>query len=155
MAQRPGVGLAVAESLTAGNVQARIGAISGASSFFRGGLTAYTLEQKVRHLGVDPVEAAACNCVSESVARQMARGAAALFEAQIALATTGYAEPSPTDSVSTPFAWWALAERLPDGSWREITGRVECPGMDRLAVQVQVTETVLAALLTHLGTPRT
>ena len=155
MEQRPGVGLAVAESLTTGQVQARIGAISGASSFFRGGLTAYTLEQKVRQLGVDRTEAVACNCVSESIARQMARGAATLFDAQIALATTGYAEPSPNDGVATPFAWWALVERLADGSWREIAGRVECPGMDRVAVQVQVSETVLAALLTHLGTPRT
>ena len=154
MAQRPGVGLAVAESLTAGNVQARIGALSGASAFFRGGLTAYTLEQKVRQLGVDRTEAVACNCVSESIARQMARGAATLFDAQIALATTGYAEPSPAEAVSTPFAWWALVERVADGSWGEIAGRVECPGLDRVAVQVQVSETVLAALLTHLGTPR-
>ena len=45
--------LAVAESLTSGRLQSRIGAITGASNFFLGGLTAYSLEQKVVLLGVD------------------------------------------------------------------------------------------------------
>ncbi len=145
------MGLAVAESLTSGGLQARIGAVSGASDFFRGGITAYTLAQKVRHLGVDREEAAACNCVSESVARQMACGCAGLFEAQIALATTGYAEPWPAEGVQVPFAWWALAERRPDGGWTEVTGRVECPGLARVEVQAEVCESVLAALLEYLG----
>ena len=155
MARRPGDGLAVAESLTSGGVQARIGAVSGASTFFRGGLTAYTLDQKVRHLGVDREEAAACDCVSESIARQMARGAANLFDARIALATTGYAEPAPDAGVTVPFAWWAVAERRDDGAWNEVTGRVECPGLDRTGVQAQVSDTVLAALLTFLAEVRT
>ena len=53
MLREPRLTLAVAESLTCGRLQARIGAISGASEFFLGGMTAYSLEQKVRHLGVD------------------------------------------------------------------------------------------------------
>ncbi len=150
MARRPGDGLAVAESLTSGGVQARIGALSGASTFFRGGITAYTLAQKVRHLGVDHDEAAACNCVSEGVARQMARGVAQLFDARFALATTGYAEAAPDDGVPVPFAWWAVVERCDDGGWHEVTGRVEGPGLDRTGVQALVSETVLAALLTLL-----
>lgn len=150
MAGRPGMGLAVAESLTSGGVQARVGSLSGASVFFRGGITAYTLEQKVRHLGVHRESAAACNCVSDEVARQMARGAALLFEADIAVATTGYAEPWPAEKVEVPYAWWALAERLADGQWLELSGRVECPEMDRAGVQALVSDTVLAALITHL-----
>ena len=46
--------IAVAESLTSGHRQALIGSVSGASKVFRGGIIAYMLEQKVRHLGVDP-----------------------------------------------------------------------------------------------------
>ena len=39
--------LAVAESMTGGRLQARITEISGASSFFLGGVTAYALAQKI------------------------------------------------------------------------------------------------------------
>ncbi len=151
MMRRPGVGLAVAESLTAGQVQALIGAISGASTYFRGGITAYTLEQKVRHLGVDRDAAAACNCVSEAVARQMARGAAVLFAADITLATTGYAEPSPVDGVEIPFAWWAVVVRTPAGDWSERAGRVVCPEMTRTEVQHAVADAALAALVEFLS----
>ena len=45
--------LCVAESMTIGRIQVMIGGVPGASDFFVGGLTAYTLEQKVRQLGVD------------------------------------------------------------------------------------------------------
>jgi hypothetical protein len=66
--------LAVAESLTCGHLQARIGSESGASAFFAGGVTAYTLEQKVGLLAVDRAVAEAVDCVSDEVARQMAFG---------------------------------------------------------------------------------
>lgn len=49
----PKLTLAVAESLTAGNVQAQIAGISGASGYFLGGVTAYSIEEKVRLLGVN------------------------------------------------------------------------------------------------------
>ena len=83
MLQSPRLPLAVAESLTSGRLQARIGAIPGASEFFLGGVTAYTLDAKARHLGVDRAEAQAVNGVSSRVAEQMARGACVLFGADI------------------------------------------------------------------------
>lgn len=49
----PKLTLAVAESLTAGNVQAQIAGVSGASGYFLGGVTAYSIEEKVRLLGVN------------------------------------------------------------------------------------------------------
>lgn len=51
--------LAVAESLTGGNIQALLTAISGSSAYFSGGVTAYNLRQKVDILGVDETNAAA------------------------------------------------------------------------------------------------
>ena len=66
--------LAVAESMTCGHLQANIGAISGASGFFLGGMTAYTVDQKVRHLGVRRVAARRVNSVSAGVAGEMSRG---------------------------------------------------------------------------------
>lgn len=153
MLRRPRLTLAVAESLTCGHVQAGIGAISGASDFFLGGITAYTLDQKVRHLGVDRAAAAAVNSVSAAVAEQMARGAATLFGADLGLATTGYAEPAPDKGVAVPFAWWGLA-RHTDAGWHVQSARVACPGAARVEVQRQVAAAVLAALLTHLRTHR-
>jgi nicotinamide-nucleotide amidase len=150
MLREPRLTLAVAESLTCGHVQAQIGRISGASGFFLGGITAYTLEQKVRHLGVDRAAAAAVDCVSAGVAEQMARGAATLFGADIGLATTGYAEPAPAQNVAVPFAWWALARHTAAG-WLVQSARIECPGANRVQVQMQVTAAVLAALHAHLG----
>jgi hypothetical protein len=73
MLASPPLTLAAAESLTCGRVQARVGEISGASLFFRGGLTAYTLDEKVRHLGVNRAAARRVNAVSAEVAAQMAR----------------------------------------------------------------------------------
>lgn len=143
--------LAVAESMTGGRVQAAITAVSGASGFFLGGITAYTLEQKVKHLGVKRASAASVNCVSAEVAAQMARGAANLFEADVGLATTGYAEPSAEHGVDEPFAWWALAHRVTARRWRIVTGRVMCPGMKRNDAQQCVADAVVAECAAYLS----
>ena len=134
--------LSVAESLTCGNLQARIGMISGASGFFLGGVTAYSLEQKNKILGVPREIAEQVNCVSEEVAVLMAQGARGLFGSDIAIATTGYAESAPGQEVSVPFAWWAIVDHD-----KTITGRVECPHMTRIMVQHRVAEVACDALI--------
>ena len=149
MLRRPRLTLAVAESLTCGRVQARIGAVSGASVFFLGGLTAYTLEQKVRHLGVGRAHARSVHSVSRRVAVEMARGACALFGADVALATTGYAEPAPTRGVKSPLAWWALCHQS-GGLPAVRTGLMEFPGAGRGEMQEAVADEVLRALVTYL-----
>jgi PncC family amidohydrolase len=102
--REPRLTLAAAESLTAGNVQARIASVSGASGYFRGGVTAYSIAEKVKLLGVNRAAAKRVNCVSARVAEEMAVGAAKLFGADLAVATTGYAEPSAADGVAVPMA---------------------------------------------------
>lgn len=149
MLQEPRWSLAVAESMTAGNLQARVAAVSGASAYFCGGMTAYTIEQKVRLLGIDRAEAERTNCVSAEVARQMARGACVRFDADVAVATTGYAEPSAPHAVRVPFAWWAAVSRTA-GGWRENHGRIECPGASRLQAQAIIADAVLAELVAWL-----
>ena len=146
----PPLSLAAAESLTCGRVQARVGEVSGASGYFRGGITAYTLEQKVRLLGVDRAAARRVNCVSADVARQMAAGAARLFRSDLAVATTGYAERSPLEGVEAPFAWWALARRRGGRILHLRSGRIECPGSPRIEVQEVVAAAVLAELVAYL-----
>ncbi|MDM8569820.1 CinA family protein, partial [Thiotrichales bacterium HSG1] len=98
--------LAVSESLTCGCIQKMIGQISGASSFFVSGITAYSLEVKHRLLQVNQKHAQSVNCVSELVARQMAIGTCELISTNISLSTTGYAEP--TIDEKYPFAHIAV-----------------------------------------------
>jgi nicotinamide-nucleotide amidase len=147
MLQAPRLTLAVAESITCGRLQARIGAITGASDFFLGGMTAYSLDQKVRHLGVDRGEAEAVNCVSARVAEQMAKGACMLFGSDVGVSTTGYAEAFPQWKVDAPFAWWALARRDPAGGYAVQSGRVDCPGLSRVDVQERVASAAYDALV--------
>ena len=154
MLREPRLTLAAAESLTAGNVQARIASVSGCSGYFLGGVTAYTLEQKVSWLGVDRAVAAAVNCVSAEVATQMARGVCERFGAQVGVATTGYAEASQEHGVRAPMAWWAVARRSAFGEFSVISGRVDLPGYGRIEVQARVADVVLAALVAALRAER-
>jgi nicotinamide-nucleotide amidase len=146
----PRLTLAVAESVTCGRLQARIGAISGASQFFLGGLTAYTIAQKVRHLGVDRAKAEQVDAVSPEIAGQMARGACAFFGSDLAIATTGYAEPAPERGVMQPVAFWALAHRRADNTCLERQGRIDRPRATRVEMQEAVADAALAALICHL-----
>jgi nicotinamide-nucleotide amidase len=148
--RRPALMLAVAESLTGGQVQARIASVSGASEYFLGGITAYTLEQKVKLLGVSRAHAATVDCVSQRVAVEMAAGALRLFGADLAVATTGYAEPAPKKKVRLPQAWWALCHRHRSGAAMVLSGFVEVPDADRVTVQARVADEVLATLVVYL-----
>jgi len=153
MLRKPRLTLATAESLTCGRVQARVGEIAGASNFFLGGITAYSLDEKVRHLGVNRAAARRVNAVSARIAEEMARGVCALFRSDLGVATTGYAEPSPADGVLMPFAWWAIAHRETRGGarfGRVFSGRVECPGANRIDAQQFVADAVLTELVEYL-----
>lgn len=142
--------LGVAESMTCGWVQARIGAVPGASEYFLGGLTAYELDQKVRHLGVDRTHATQVNAVSADVAGQMSIGACNFFKSDLSLATTGYAEPSEGQGVRVPFAFWALAQAQEKGPVVMRQGRVDCAGLSRVQAQQHVADTVLVELVRYL-----
>lgn len=87
--------IAVAESVTAGFLQLALSSITAASAVFKGGITTYTIDEKVRLLDIDASEAAVKNCVSESITEQMARNVARLFDSTWAIATTGFATQVP------------------------------------------------------------
>jgi nicotinamide-nucleotide amidase len=150
MLRPPRLTLAVAESLTCGRLQAAIGAISGASEFLLGGITAYTIDQKVRHLGVDRRQADAVNAVSPAIAGQMACGACLLFGCDLAVATTGYAEPAPERGILHPLAFWALAHRRGSAAAVVREGSLERPEASRIVMQTAVAEATLAALVDYL-----
>lgn len=113
-----GVSLAVAESLTGGEVTSTLVSVPGASSVVVGGVVAYATRLKEQLLGVDGALLARSGPVDGEVARQMAAGVARLCGADVGLATTGVAGPGPADgfpagtvhvAVSAP---WGTCSRL-------------------------------------------
>jgi nicotinamide-nucleotide amidase len=105
-----GLTIAVAESLTGGNIAAKIVGISGASDYFKGSVTAYLPEIKRDVLGVSQDTIDTHGVVSEEVARQMAEGVRRLMGADIGLSTTGMAEVSnATVQGEMPRAWIGIA----------------------------------------------
>ena len=101
--------LAISESVTSGHLQAALSLADGATNFFQGGLTAYNLGQKSRHLKVDPILALSCNCVSEKVSEQMALHTLEMFSCNWAIAITGYAAPVPEKGIHDLYAHYAIA----------------------------------------------
>lgn len=88
LAEAGGTTLAAAESLTGGAIGAALAAAPSASSWFRGGVTAYATEVKHRVLDVPPGPV-----VSMSCAVAMATGVARLMGADLAVGVTGVGGP--------------------------------------------------------------
>lgn len=86
--------LAVAESCTGGLVAHRITAVPGASDVLVGGVVAYADRAKTELLGVSPDTIARVGAVSEEVARAMAEGVRARFDAEAGVGVTGIAGPA-------------------------------------------------------------
>lgn len=99
--------VSVAESVTSGLLQSAFAAIPDARLFFQGGLTAYNLGQKARHLAIEPIHAENVNCVSQQVADQMARGVICVFSSDWSISITGYATPVP-ESKQKIFAFFSI-----------------------------------------------
>ncbi|HTL09652.1 MAG TPA: CinA family protein [Chitinophagaceae bacterium] len=102
--------IAVAESVTAGLLQYGLSNIPDAASFYHGGITAYNLGQKYRHLQVEPLHAAAVNCVSQKVADEMALHVCERFGSHWGMGITGYASPVPA-SGNKLFAYYAIVRK--------------------------------------------
>jgi nicotinamide-nucleotide amidase len=108
MIDRAGVAVAVAESLTGGELSARLARTPGSGAWFRGGLVAYASEVKHEVLDVPPGPV-----VSEAAAAAMAAGACRLLGAKVAIAVTGVGGPDPQDDQPPGTVWFALSH---DGS---------------------------------------
>lgn len=142
--------LAVAESVTSGHLQAALSLATDASKFFHGGITAYNLGQKARHLHVNPIHATACNSVSKDIADEMALNVIPLFSSDWSIGITGYASPLPELGIHNLFAIYSIAFR------KTIVerGRVESDDKGLYQVQVYFANRVLQEFNRHLGGPR-
>ncbi|MBD0862379.1 CinA family protein [Gordonia sp. zg691] len=112
-----GVHIAVAESLTGGNLASELSKAPEAGTWFRGGVIAYHEDVKFGLLEVPegPV-------VSEPAAHAMAATTAKLFDAEIVVAVTGEAGPEP-DEAAAGTVWFGL-----DNRGRVSTSRKEFDG---------------------------
>lgn len=88
------VQLAIAESCTGGLLGSRIVSVSGASSYFAGGIIAYSNKVKTRLLGVSSALLKKYGAVSLPVAKAMAQGAAKNFSCECGIGITGVAGPT-------------------------------------------------------------
>jgi len=102
-----GLTLGVAESLTAGLIGSRIGAVPGASATFRGSIVSYATDIKRSLLGVT-----AEHVVSEECAREMAVGAQRVLGADVGISATGVAGPEQQDGQPVGTVCFAIV--LPD-----------------------------------------
>ena len=85
--------LALAESCTGGGVAEAVTAVSGSSGWFERGFVTYSNQSKVEMLGVGPQTLEVHGAVSEATVLEMARGAIAHSQAQVAIAISGIAGP--------------------------------------------------------------
>ena len=105
--------LAVAESLTGGQLSAAIARGADARHWFKGGLVAYQRAVKEQLLNVSTGPLVSERCVSE-----MATGAAALMRAEVGLAVTGVGGPQPDEGHEPGTVW--IAVRTPMGIRSEL-----------------------------------
>ncbi|MFS0733373.1 nicotinamide-nucleotide amidohydrolase family protein [Microbacterium sp. 1P10UB] len=133
--------VAVAESLTGGQVVAALVDVPGASAAVRGGVVAYATDVKRDVLGVDAGLLAAEGAVHPEVARQMAAGVAALLRADVGIATTGVAGPDPQDGKDVGTV--CIAVRTPGG---ETIQTFHFDG-DRAAIRAATTSQALTEAL--------
>jgi len=138
--------VAVAESVTAGHLQAAISLAIEASKFFQGGITAYNLGQKSRHLHVNPIHATSCNSVSQIVAEEMARNVIPLFSCDWSIGITGYASPMPDMGIVDLFAFYAVCFR------GDIVhkAKIKSDDLGPFKVQVHFTNEVLKGFFEYL-----
>jgi nicotinamide-nucleotide amidase len=106
--------IAVAESLTGGQLSSALAAAPDASEWFRGGVVAYAPEVKFDVLDVLPGPV-----VSERCAREMALGVCTLLRAEVGVAVTGVGGPGPEEGVpaGTVFAAVHTENRVVTREW--------------------------------------
>ena len=137
--------IACAESLTAGLVCATLCDIAGASDVVAGGVTTYQTSTKSEVLGVSRSRLQETGAVDPVVAEAMAQGAAKLFSADVALATTGVAGPGSQDGHSAGTVFISVA--TPAGG---ATTELSLSG-DRNQIRLQTVAAVLQLAIEALS----
>lgn len=141
--------LAVAESVTGGEITRRITKIPGASRHFISGIIAYSEASKVRDLNVSEDTLEKYGAVSSETAVEMAKGLLNRKDADIAVSTTGFAGPSTGEGKPIGLVYICVADKTRVEIFERIfTG-------DRQAIQEKAASLALANLHKFLNNPLT
>ncbi len=108
-ARAAGQKITTAESCTGGLLAAALTDISGASKVFDRGFVTYSYESKPSMLGIRSETIEAHGAVSAEAVAQMAAGALAHSDADIAVAITGIAGPVEGSSKPEGRVWFAIS----------------------------------------------
>lgn len=139
-----GRSLACAESLTGGELGARITSVPGSSGYFLGSAVCYSANAKRTVLGVSEETLAGPGVVSAACAREMAEGARELFDADIAVALTGAAGPEPHGGAESGHVFAAI-----EGDGLSVQRGLRAPG-DRWMVRRWAEQAALDLVRRHL-----
>ena len=120
-----GRSVSVAESCTGGLMAARLTDPPGASSYFAGGIVAYSNRAKVELAGIDPGLIERVGAVSDEVAEALADGARERFHADVGVGITGIAGPD-GGTEDKPVGLVCFSVSLASGE--RITRRFQLPG---------------------------
>jgi len=110
--------IGLAESCTGGLLAGRLTNRPGSSDYLAGGVVAYSNEAKANLLGVPAELIEQYGAVSPQVARAMADGARAVFDADIGVAITGVAGPG-GGTEAKPVGYVCFCVTTADGRVRE------------------------------------
>ncbi len=91
--RQKGLTLGVVESATGGLISHRITNVPGSSDYYKGSVTAYSNETKIKVVGVKKETIRRYGAVSPQVAEEMAQGGRKILAVDICLADTGIAGP--------------------------------------------------------------
>lgn len=91
--RQKGLTLGVVESATGGLISHRLTNVPGSSDYYRGSVTAYSNEIKIKLLGVTGETISKFGAVSSQVAEEMAQAGRRLLAVDVCLADTGIAGP--------------------------------------------------------------
>ena len=92
--RQKGLTLGIVESATGGLISHRITNVAGSSDYYKGSVTAYSNEVKIKIVGVKEDTINKYGAVSPEVAEEMAQGGRKILASDVCLADTGIAGPA-------------------------------------------------------------
>ncbi|MBI2704788.1 MAG: CinA family protein [Actinobacteria bacterium] len=133
--------IAIAQSLTGGLASLRLTQAEGTGDVFVAGIVCYQSVAKHQLLSAGPV-------ISRQCAAEMAEGAAVRFDSDVAVASTGVADPDAQEHqpVGTVRIAWtiggltdAVCLHLPDGDADQVREHAAAAGFDLASVVLEAT----------------
>lgn len=100
--------IAIAESVTGGGIASALTDVPGTSHVFLGGVIAYSVDIKIKDLGVRHETISEFGVVSEAVAFEMAEGIRNRYQSTWAISSTGVAGPGPSHGIPAGTIWIAI-----------------------------------------------